>query len=126
MDLIDPSTIFRLEIIKMSEAKSKDLSYFMTIDSWDRRGLVLRVNFTNPLKISQGKFNDQVRFHIIDANFFVSAETGEVVELTNGILNPTISIPTQLPQGITEEEVVSAAQSGTYGTTALVVIQLVA
>ena len=78
----------------MSEGKSKDLGYFLTVDSWDQRGIVLSVNFTNPLMISQGKFNDKVTFHILDANFFVSAETGEVLDLEKGIPNPTISIPT--------------------------------
>ena len=58
MDLIDPSTIFNLEILKMSDVKSKDLGYFIAVKSWDKRELILQVSFTNPLKISQGEFND--------------------------------------------------------------------
>lgn len=56
--MIDPSTIFNIEILKMSDVKNKDLGYFITVDSWNERGLILHVNFTNPLKISQGEFND--------------------------------------------------------------------
>ena len=63
----------------MSNAKAKDLGYFLTVESWDEKGLVLLVNFTNPFKISQGTFNDQANFRVLDTNFFVSADSGEVL-----------------------------------------------
>ena len=99
--LIDPSTIFSLEIFRNSDAKAKDMEYFLTIDSWNEKGLVLHVNFTNPLKISSGTFNDQANFRVLDTNFFVSADSGEVLNESSGVPQPRISIPTQLPQGIT-------------------------
>ena len=78
----------------MSDVKVKDLGYYLTVDSWDEKGLIILVNFTNPLKISQGTFNDQANFKVLDTNFFVSADSGEVLDQYSGIPQPIISIPT--------------------------------
>jgi hypothetical protein len=65
------------------------------------------VNFTKPLMVSSGKQNDQLKVEIMDINNFVSAETGVVIDPITGFeggINQ-ISIPTQLPVGVSAADI---------------------
>jgi hypothetical protein len=42
------------------------------------------LNFTKPLMLSSGKQNDQLRIEVMNPIYFVSAETGVVIETTTG------------------------------------------
>ena len=110
----------------MSEINTKDLKYFMTLKEWTGFTVVIGVNFTKPLMISAGSKNDQVKIDILDKIYFVSAETGVVIDPSNGFENSAqVSIPPQLPEGVSEEEVQSTAQAGSRGAVAIVIIQVI-
>lgn len=68
----------------MSEINTKDLKYFMTLKEWTGSRIVIGVNFTKPLMISAGSKNDQVKIDVLDKIYFVSAETGMVIDPSNG------------------------------------------
>ena len=71
----------------MSEINTKDLKYFMTLKGWTGFTVIIGVNFTKPLMISAGSKNDQVKIDILDKIYFVSAETGVVIDPSNGFEN---------------------------------------
>lgn len=58
LDQIDLTKIIMPTIIQKSEIKSKKLSYFVTALEWNQDTLVMGINFTNPMVISDGKVND--------------------------------------------------------------------
>jgi hypothetical protein len=72
--------------------------------------LTIQVNFTKPLIISIGDAYDQLLVQVIDKTYFVSAETGEMVDPDAAFegFNRT-SIPPQLPEGVSEEDLKSTA-----------------
>jgi hypothetical protein len=83
-DMIDMSKILMLTVVQKSEISTKDLKYFMTLQEWTSKYVVIGVNFTKPLMISAGSKNDQVKIDILDKIYFVSAESGEVIDPLEG------------------------------------------
>jgi hypothetical protein len=62
----------------------------------------------------------------MDPIYFVSAETGEVVDPTTGFEGSLqISIPAQLPVGVSAADVKSSAQASSRGALVLIIIQVV-
>ena len=95
----------------------------MTLEEWTGHSLVMGVNFSQPLLISAGEKNDQVRVDILDEIYFVSAETGMVIDTSEGFESGAqISIPQQLPAGVSQEDVESQAQAGSRSAVAIVII----
>jgi hypothetical protein len=78
------SKILMLTVVLKSEISTKDLKYFMTLKEWTGRAVIIGVNFTKPLMISAGSKNDQVKVEVLDQIYFVSAESGEVIDPLNG------------------------------------------
>jgi hypothetical protein len=59
----------------------------MTLKEWTGLTLAIEVNFTKPLMISAGSKNDQVKIDVLEEIYFVSAETGEVIDRSKGFEN---------------------------------------
>jgi hypothetical protein len=76
--------------------------------------------------LSSGKQNDQLWIEVMDPIYFVSAETGVVIDPTTGFEGSSqISIPAQLPIGVSAAEVQSSAEAGSRGALALIIFQIV-
>ena len=50
--------MFELIFLMMSEVDSSDLEYVLELQQWTETGVDLFINFTDPLKVSQGLILD--------------------------------------------------------------------
>lgn len=50
--------IFRFDFKLFSEQDPQELEYFLQLQDWQSTHLDMSINFTNPLTVSQGSFND--------------------------------------------------------------------
>jgi hypothetical protein len=64
------------------------MSYFIEITEWGKKGCKFKITFKKPLQISSGRFNDKVEFEILDPNYFVSADSGEILDVATGLPSP--------------------------------------
>jgi hypothetical protein len=65
----------------------------LALGEWTPDGITMKMGFGNPLAISQGEFNDQIKFEIANPEYFASAKTGAVLD-PKDIKKPKGSIPT--------------------------------
>ena len=59
-----------------SDYEPTNFKYNLDIIEWQERKIEVKVNFTDPLLISQGLYFDRLEVIVIDNNYIVSAETG--------------------------------------------------
>ena len=59
-DLDVTRDIFDLKFLLKSDMEPEDIKYFLLIQDWTPTELKVKVNFTNPLLISNGQFRDSV------------------------------------------------------------------
>jgi hypothetical protein len=83
----------------------------------------MKMSFNNPLAISQGDFNDQLKFDIANPEYFASSKTGAVMD-PKDLKKPKESIPTQLPEGTNEQGMRDSASSGSYGGMGVAIVQV--
>ena len=67
-----------------------------------------------------------MKMQILDPNYFVSEETGEVADIETATTKAQISIPPQLPADVLEEDVRDTAKAGTTGAVVIIIIQIIA
>lgn len=95
---------------------SNFILYTLDLIRWDKRGMEILINFTDPLMISNGENRDSVEFVIKNPMQFVSELTG--LPLSQEKVQITKTIPKQLPKGVDAEALndnAAAAASGFQG-----------
>jgi hypothetical protein len=60
LESINVDSLASFNFIMKSEVDPNDLEYFLTLEQWNERDLWIRINFTEPLYVSKGKYNDAV------------------------------------------------------------------
>ena len=58
-----------------SDYEPTNFKYNLDIIEWQERKIEVKVNFTDPLLISQGLYFDRLEVIVIDNNYIVSAKT---------------------------------------------------
>lgn len=81
----------------------------------------MKMDFKDPFAISQGVFNDQLKFDISNPEYFVSKRTGAVLD-TKDVRVPKSSIPLQLPTGTNEGLMRESANNGSKGAIAVAIV----
>jgi len=71
------------------------IEYSLTISKWDSSGIQFKLNFSEPLLISQGDQPDEVEIVIRDPYMFVGWKSREIVSVGK----MKITIPRQMPDG---------------------------
>jgi hypothetical protein len=66
-------------IMGSKDSDSSDISYDVYIDSWTEDGIELKLNFTDPLAVSQGRGNDRAMVSIKNPGLFVSKSSGKMI-----------------------------------------------
>ena len=83
----------------------------------------LKMKFKDPMNVSNGNNNDQIKMTILAPQYFTSKETGEAVDVD--LMEPLAgSVATQLPEGVDEVELRGSASVGSKSTVAITVCQI--
>jgi hypothetical protein len=96
--------------------------YTLDLLSWDKRGIEIYINFTNPLSISNGANRDNVEFVIRNPASFISAKTGLTLSPERSTMKK--SVPKQLPKSVDAEELSANAEAAASSFQSLIFIQL--
>jgi hypothetical protein len=66
--------------------KSKDYDFNVTLVDWTEKGMLIKFNFSDPLKVSMGKVPDILEAKILSKNLFISKVTMEPIKNENLIV----------------------------------------
>ena len=72
------------EFLLKSDQDPSNFKYDLFIKNWTETGMVLHINFTDPLIVSQGKLFDEALIKVKNRNLFVSQETGKKYPQNDG------------------------------------------
>lgn len=86
----------------------------------------MQLNFSRPLDLSTNNNHDFIAVRIKKREMFVSQLTLKEIQVTETKNKIVIKVPRQLPEGYSEEELTSQAQSTSNSITAMILIQAVA
>ena len=114
--------IIELMFILNSDETPENIEYFLELTNWTEEAMELLVNFTNPLIISKGIRPDQVFCKIKHTNMFLAKNSNE--KLMSDRVYIQKMIPTQLPKGVSEDEIIGQAKTAQGGILASVIVQL--
>ena len=105
---------------KSAGEDSNFVLYTLDLLSWDKNGIEIHINFTNPLAISNGGNRDGIEFVIKNPAQFVSAATGKTLSPEKAVIYETI--PKQVPMGVDANELAANAEAAASGFQSLIVI----
>jgi hypothetical protein len=60
LESINVNSFASFNFIVKSDIEPSDLQFFLTLEQWYERDMWIRINFTEPLYVSKGKYNDAV------------------------------------------------------------------
>ena len=75
---------------KSAGEDSNFVLYTLDLLSWDKNGIEIHINFTNPLAISNGATRDSIEFIIKNPAQFISERTGKSLLPEKSVLSKTI------------------------------------
>ena len=81
------------------------LQYSVVLQDWTEDDIKLKIDFKDPLQVSQGDMSDSIKIKVVQPSLFVSAVSGKSLQAEDSALK-SASIPRQLPKGIVEEDLV--------------------
>lgn len=104
-----------------SDLSRERIVYDMNIKSWDREGMVLFLNFTDPPAVSYGDFFDQIEIEVLDPKLFISDRTGKTLHEDDTILQD--QIPRQVnPLNFDIDAIELQAKIFVYAVTSIMVL----
>lgn len=62
------------------ESQTYEYPYYVSIIKWDEYGIDLKFNFTEPLDVSRGEFNDRLELEILYTDLFQSIQSGVTLD----------------------------------------------
>lgn len=119
---INFTQIISIDLDVKSEEDKNKFTYEIELVNWTKTYLELQINFTNPTLISSGSFPDVLVCQIKNVSMFKSVKTLQTI--SNNGTKIFKMMPKQLPVGITEEDVQSAANQVYAVTISLLVFQI--
>ena len=105
LEEVDPLEFFDMVLIKKDEAPPSKSQFSIRLTAWTSGEIGLNLNFTKPLEISTGALTDKMKFVVKTPEYFVSAESGEMLESGDLEAGEIMSVPSQLPAGVKLETV---------------------
>jgi hypothetical protein len=96
LESINVNSIANFIFVVKSDIEPSDLQYFLTLEQWSERDMWIRINFTEPLYVSKGKYNDAVIIDFKTPQLIrtkVGGKTLKSIMITQDIL-------TQVPLGV--------------------------
>jgi hypothetical protein len=90
---------------------------------WTPYEMGIYINFTNPMMVSRGLKQDQIICTIKNKALF-QAEDSNSVLLSERIYIQT-KVPNQLPNGVSEEDLLKDAKTATDGIKAMFFVQII-
>ena len=105
--------------IDLGEEQSNVQSLQLT--NWDSRNIEVKINFVDPLAVEAG---GAVSFELKDPSLFISEASGLSVPASKAKV--TKSMPKQLPLGVSQDDLESAATNIKRTMLIVVIVQLVA
>jgi hypothetical protein len=86
-----------MDVSFLSKAEGSNfVRYTLDITEWDENFMLIFINFTNPMAISNGEYRDTIVVQVKNPDIFISAVSGETLAVENSLLG-SISFPRQLP-----------------------------
>lgn len=87
-----------------SDVDVTKIKYHLVIKEWSKTKLSIQAVFANPSLLSGGYVNDKILVKVKNPAFFVSARTGKQMPGEFTEKEFWISIPQQLPEGVSQVE----------------------
>ena len=81
--------------VLLSEELKSDLKYNLTILNWTQKGIEIKVDFENPMKVSRGKYRDYFHVRVLEKRLFFNRKFVQIEEE-----ELRIPIPRQFPDGV--------------------------
>ena len=120
---IDVSSLMKFNFISQDEdVDLSKLTFFLDIEKWTDREIMLNINFTNPLEISNGVSEDIVVCILNNRKMFISAESGEPLDSGHKVISKTF--PRQLPKSVKEEDIVEDAKTTSTSMGVFILIRI--
>lgn len=108
----------------LSDEDPQLFKYDVFIENWTPRGLVLQVNFTDPLAVSHGGLLDQMNIKVINPSLFISKTSSATVAEVPALLAD--SFPRQARAGVDVEALDQEARGVAQTCQALVFVTILA
>lgn len=80
----DVGKVIQIQFSSNGGNSAGDNRFILTLNDWQPQQMQLGLNFSNPLKISQGEIRDNIAITILNRNYFISEVTGEKIEQSAG------------------------------------------
>lgn len=119
--------IFEIELQLNNDAEDEvELDYSINLIEWEPEMIQLKIDFDNPLYISQGYDMDQMSIKIREESreLFVSQLSGEALDKEKLMIGSSVDIPKQLPPLISEEALEASTAVGTGGLSFFLVLNI--
>ena len=85
--------MFKVSYISQNQIPADQIQYFIKITEWSELEIRMEFVFKDPQFVSQGDFLDELKLKIRNPAFFISKETGQIIDLETGFSIDSISIP---------------------------------
>jgi quinol monooxygenase YgiN len=93
--------VLKFEFMLQSFTDPVELRYDLYIKNWTTTGMILHVNFSEPLLVSKGQLFDNAKVRIINPALFRSQQTGLTIpEVQDWMVEP---FPVQVGEGVNLE-----------------------
>ena len=74
--------LMNVKFFLKSDVKVEEIGYYLTVKNWTSEGFVIGLVITTPMLISQGIERDEVEMTVKNPYLFVSAETGDMLDVS--------------------------------------------
>ena len=124
-DLDVSRDIVQVQFVSRNDEEGVSKEFFLELTEWTPNNLAIKVNFTDPLSVSQGDSEDQLICKIKNPQIFVPvAEGGEPLSAKSATM--VKEVPKQLPKGYSAKELEEQAESTASAMKTIAIVQLVA
>ena len=114
--------LFDIEFDFYDYAAADRVDFFVQLKEWTETSIVIAVNFTEPLLVSNGNKMDKIFVKIMNSEIIRAKASGLPV---SSLFTEMVSlVPKQLPLGIELERLVSAVSQTTHSVLAIMIVQI--
>jgi hypothetical protein len=114
--------VISIEFVLNSDEDQDDMKYFLELTKWTPYEMEIYINFTNPLMVSRGLRQDYIICTIKNKDLFQAEDSNS--RLMSERIYIQSKVPNQLPNGVSEEDLLKDAKTATDGIKAMFVVQI--
>ena len=122
---LEKDKMVRLEDIVFIDVIVDDQDPQVSLLEWNELYLEFEVDFKEPLAVSPGTQQDILTAYIVNTQFFRSIESGWTVEEEDAKFTQKQIIPKQLPEGISEEDLLADAKAQENTFKLIMILQII-